>query len=169
MDIVQEILTTFNDDPELFIKIITGDKSWVYGYDIETKAHSSQRKRPEETRPKKPFQVRSNVKVLLTIFFDCNGVQHHEFLPQGHTVNTECYLEVMRRLVFARSVMRRSIRQKHTELWKNESKILYYHNKPAHTSMLVREFFAKNQIIIITQPPYSPDLAPPLTFFSSQN
>ena len=42
MDIAQEILTTFNDEPDLLKKGITGDESWVYGYDIETKAQSSQ-------------------------------------------------------------------------------------------------------------------------------
>ena len=67
---------------------------------------------PEEPRPKKARQVRSNIKVLLTVFFDCKGVMHHEFLPQGHTVNKEYYFEVMCRLCEA-------IRQKRTELWKN--------------------------------------------------
>ena len=89
---------SFNDDPDLLKKVITGDKSWAYGYDIATKAQSSQWKRPEEPRPKKARQVRSNVKILLTAFFDYIGVVHHKFLPQGHTVNKEYYLEVMRRL-----------------------------------------------------------------------
>ena len=31
---------------------------------------------------KKTRQVRSNVKVLLTVFFDCNGLAHHEFLQE---------------------------------------------------------------------------------------
>ena len=30
-----------HDDPDLLKKVITGDESWVYGYDIETKAQSS--------------------------------------------------------------------------------------------------------------------------------
>ena len=38
LNIAQEMLTTFNDDLDLLEKIVTGDKSWVYGYDIETKA-----------------------------------------------------------------------------------------------------------------------------------
>ena len=38
MDISQEMLTTFNDNPDLLKKVITGGESWVYGYDIETKA-----------------------------------------------------------------------------------------------------------------------------------
>ena len=43
---------------------------------------------------KKTRQVRSNVKVLLTVFFNCNRMVHREFLPQGRTVNKEYYLEV---------------------------------------------------------------------------
>ena len=72
---------------------------WLY---IETKAQSPQWKRTEEPRLKKPRQVRSNVKVLLTVV-------HHEFLPQGGTVNKEYYLEVMARLC-------KAIHQKRTEL-----------------------------------------------------
>ena len=37
----QEMLATFKDDPDLLIKVITGDESWVYGYDIKTKAQPS--------------------------------------------------------------------------------------------------------------------------------
>ena len=40
MDIAQQISMTFNNDPDLLKKFITGDESWVYGYDIETKAQS---------------------------------------------------------------------------------------------------------------------------------
>ena len=48
----------------------------------------------------------------------------------------------------------------YTELWKNQSLILHHDNAPAPTSMLVREFLAKNQTVIMPQPPYSPDLVP---------
>ena len=85
-------------------------------------------------------------------FFDCNGVVHHDFLPQGRTVNKECYVEVMRRL-------RKTIRQKRTELWKYQSGIFHHDNAPAHTSMLVNGFLAKNKTVIMPQSPYSPDVA----------
>ena len=71
------------------------------------------------------------MKVLLTVFFDCNGVIHHELFAQGCTVNNQYYLEVMRRL-------HEVIRQKRTEFWKNQSRILHHDNTPAHTSLLVR-------------------------------
>ena len=38
MDFAQEMSTMFNDDPDLLKKVITGNESWVYGYDIENKA-----------------------------------------------------------------------------------------------------------------------------------
>ena len=75
MDIAQEMLTMFNDDSDLLKKIITSDdESWVYGYDIESKAPLSQWKRP---RPKKSLRVRLNVKDMLTVVFNYKSVVHH--------------------------------------------------------------------------------------------
>lgn len=42
MSISQEMLNDVNDDPDLLKRVITGDETWVYGYDVETKAQSSQ-------------------------------------------------------------------------------------------------------------------------------
>ena len=38
--------------------------------------------------------------------------------------------------------------------------LLHHSNSPAHTSLLVRNFLANNNTVIMPQPPYSPDLAP---------
>ena len=149
----QEMLNDVNDDRDLLKKVITGDVSWVYFYDVETKAQSSQWKRTEPPRPKKARQVRSNLKVLLTVFFDYHGVVHQEFLPQGRTVNKKYYLKVMRRL-------REAIRKKRPEWWKKNSWFLHHDNAPAHSSLLVRNFLAKNNSVIMPPSPYSPDLAP---------
>ncbi|VVC32990.1 Hypothetical protein CINCED_3A005002 [Cinara cedri] len=43
----------FQNDPNFFSKIITGDESWCYGYDPETKQQSSQWKTPASPRPEK--------------------------------------------------------------------------------------------------------------------
>ena len=37
---------------------------------------------------------------------------------------------------------------------------MHHDNAPAHTSILVREFSAKNKTVIMPHLPYSPDLAP---------
>lgn len=153
MEVAQESLNEVNNDAELLKRLITGDETWVYGYDVETKVQSSQWRRSGSPRPKKARQVRSNVKVMLTVFFDFNGIVHHEFLPQGQTINKEYYLQVQRRL-------REAIRKKRPDLWQNNSWLLHHDNAPAHTSLLVREFLAKHKTVTMPQPPYSPDMAP---------
>ena len=91
-------------------KIVTDDESWVYGYDIEIKAQSSQWKICQKSQDRKKH-VKFGQMFLLTVFFDCNGLVHLEFLPQDRTLNKEYYLKVMRRL-------RETIYQKRIELWK---------------------------------------------------
>ena len=79
-----------------FVKrVITGDETWVYGYDVETKAQSSQYRLSGSLRLQKAHQVLSNLKVMLTVLFDYIGVVHCELLPEGHTINKEYYLEIM--------------------------------------------------------------------------
>lgn len=151
--IAQQMLSDIADNPDLLKRVITGDETWVYGYDVETKAQSSQWKFSEEQRPKKARQVRSNVKVLLTVFFDYNGIVHHEFLPSGRTVNKEYYLQVLRNL-------REAIRRKRPEFWRDNSWILHHDNAPAHSALLIQEFLAKHNTVVMPQPPYSPDMAP---------
>lgn len=87
IEVTQESLNEVNDDAALLKRIITGDETWVYGYNIETKAQSSHWKHSDLSRPKKARQVRSNVRVMLTVFFDFNSIVHYEFLPPGQTVN----------------------------------------------------------------------------------
>ena len=134
-------------------RIITGDETWVYAYDVETADQSSKYRAKGEARPKREQQSKSKIKVLLTVFFDYRGVVHHEFLPTGQTVNKEYYLSVMRRL-------REAIRRKRPELWTNNSWFLHHDNAPSHTALIIRDHLAKNSTHIVPQPPYSPDLAP---------
>jgi transposase len=85
VDVSQELLDRANGDDYFLKNIITGDETWVYGYDVETKVQSSQWVSKTPPRPKRARQVRSHVKVILTVFFDSEGVVHYEFLPQGRT------------------------------------------------------------------------------------
>jgi len=53
VEISQELLASANGN-ENFLKItITGDQTWVYGYDVETKMQSSQWMGKGSARPKK--------------------------------------------------------------------------------------------------------------------
>jgi hypothetical protein len=53
LDVAQDMLECPNCDLDFLKTLITGDESWVYGYDPGTKAQSSQWKSPSSPRPKK--------------------------------------------------------------------------------------------------------------------
>ncbi|UYV62778.1 hypothetical protein LAZ67_2001908 [Cordylochernes scorpioides] len=97
------------DDPELLKRVITGDETWIYGFDSETIQQASEWCFKNEPRPKKARKAPSKVKVMLTVFFDYQGIVHHVFKQQGSTITADSYLGVLRRL-------RDAIRQKRPEL-----------------------------------------------------
>jgi len=153
LEVSQDMLDYTNSDPEFLNIVITGDESWVYGYDLETKAQSSQWQHSTSPRPKNARQVRSNVKVMLTVFFDSPGVVHHEYAPQGQNINKEYYLEVLCRL-------RDAVWHKRPDLWATGTWQLHHDNASAHSLQLIQTLLAKHNIPVVRQAPYSPDLAP---------
>jgi hypothetical protein len=72
---------------------------------------------------------------------------HHEFVPPGHF-----YVQVLRRLCDA---ARRNQHNKWQGQW-----FLHHGNAPSHTSLVVQQFLTEKNIPVITQPPYSSDVAP---------
>ena len=106
----QDNLEMVNNDDTVLEKVITGDESWVYGYDPETKQQSSQWKRPDEPWSKKARQSRSSVKSMLIVFFYYEGVVHHEYAPPGQTINKEYYVQILKRL-------REAVRRKRPHFW----------------------------------------------------
>ena len=69
VEISQEPLANANGNENFLKNIITGDKTWVYGYDVETKLQSSQWMGKGSSRPKKAWMSRSVIKVFLVVFF----------------------------------------------------------------------------------------------------
>jgi len=53
VNVCTEIRQLAPDDETFLSRVITGDESWVYGYNPETKQQSSQWKSPTSPRPKK--------------------------------------------------------------------------------------------------------------------
>ena len=65
------------------LRVINGDKTWVYGYDPETKQLPLQWKSPISPRPKKVRHVCIATKSMLIIFFDFHRVVHWNSFPGG--------------------------------------------------------------------------------------
>jgi [histone H3]-lysine36 N-dimethyltransferase SETMAR len=154
LSVARDLSERAANDAAFLSSIITGDETWVFGYDPETKRQSSQWKTPSSPRPKKARQVRSSVKTMLIVFFDTDGVVHHEFVPQGQTVNQWYYLDVLKRL-------RDAVRRKRHSKWQSGVWMLHHDNAPAHSALSIVEYLAKHNVPLVPQPPYSPDLSPP--------
>ena len=72
-------------------------------------------------------------------FFDQKGLVHHEFVPEGQTVNQNFYKEVLGRL-------HDRVRRSRRNLWENHSWLLHHDNAPAHTALSMRQFLASTQV-----------------------
>ena len=153
VDICKKLLKRSRCENAFKEKIITGDETWIYCYDPETKQQSAQWKSPGSPRPKKARQVKSKIKSMLIVFFDCRGIVHREFVPQGQPVNQHFYIDVLRRL-------REDVRRKRPGLWASGDWLLHIDNAPAHSALLVQQYLESHNMETIAHPPYSPDLAP---------
>jgi len=150
LEICQDLLGRLEIEPDFLDKIITGDESWVFDYDPETKRQSAEWQTESSPRPKKARMSRSRVKTMIIDFFDSRGIVHKEFVPPGQTVNHAFYKDVLKRL-------RKRVQRVRTDI--ADDWVLHHDNAPAHTALSVREFLVKKNIPVLSYPPYSPDLA----------
>jgi hypothetical protein len=133
------------NDPDFLSKVVTGDESWIYGYDPETKQQSSQWKCPSSPRPNKAQQVKNNVKSMLICFFYIDRIIHKEFVPPGQTVNAKFYCDVLRQL-------REHMRRKRPGKWRTNNWVLHHDNAPAHTALAVQHFLASKNMTVFPHP-----------------
>ncbi|UYV67193.1 hypothetical protein LAZ67_4004296 [Cordylochernes scorpioides] len=102
-------------------------------------------------RPKKARMSKSRIKTMIIVFLDIRGIVHCEFVPQGQTVNSAFYLEVLRRL-------KRRIARVKADI--KDTVKLHHDNATSHTAFIITNFLARSNTPVIPHPPYSPDLAP---------
>ncbi len=153
MECANDFISMCRGNRSFLTTIVTGDETWCYQYDPETKRQSMAWCSPSSPRPSKSRLQKSKVKTMLIAFFDSHGVIHKEFVPPGQTVNAAFYEQVLKRLL-------QRIRRVRPELHRTGSWVLLHDNAPAHAAIRVRQFLAQRSVTVIDHPPYSPDLAP---------
>jgi hypothetical protein len=65
---------------------LTGDESWCFVYDPETKCQSETWLSPKKLKTQKLRMQKSLVKTMLPAYFDAKGIIHHEFVPKKQIV-----------------------------------------------------------------------------------
>ena len=137
MSVCTDLHEWAQNDFNFISSVITGDESWIYGYDPETKQMSSQWKTASSPWLKKAQQVKSNVKTMLIAFFDIDGLIHHEYIPRGQTVNKALYKTVLQ-------CLRNAGHRHRPEKWRSSNWILHCDNAPAHRAVTTNEFLFRN-------------------------
>jgi hypothetical protein len=66
----QNLLQGAHENKDLLKNVITGDETWVYGYDTKTKQQSSHWKSHALLHPKKAQQVHLRVRTMLLVFLN---------------------------------------------------------------------------------------------------
>jgi len=73
--VCQDLKRELENDPDFLSRVITGDESWCYGYDPESKQASSQWKTPRSPRPKKnqtdEIECQNNAELFLQHSRNC--------------------------------------------------------------------------------------------------
>jgi hypothetical protein len=77
----------------------------------------------------------------------CTTSSNHLDSVTGHF-----YVQVLQRLSIA-------VRREQFNKWQGQ-RLLHHDNASSHTLLVVKQFLAKKDIYVITQPLYYPDLAP---------
>ena len=150
----EEMLTKFhNGESKAVWEVVTGDETWVYQFDPQTKQQSAVWMFPDESTPIKYRRSRSTGKKMVASFFGKVGHVATIPLDEQRTVTSEWYVHHCLPVVFEAWRQRRP----HTG---TRGLILHHDNAPAHTASRTTEFVAAEGVSLMSHPPYSPDLAP---------
>jgi histone-lysine N-methyltransferase SETMAR len=152
VNICKELLQNYYDLDGFYARLVTGDESWFHYYEPESKVSSMQWKHPDSPAPVKPLSTPSAGKRMATVFWDSEGILLIEWLPQGETINSNYYIDVLQKLREAIKSNRRV---------KLSKKILLHHdNARPHTSAMTTAAVRRLGFQVLPHPAYSPDLAP---------
>lgn len=143
-------LELFSKHGQKFLEnIVTEDETPLSLYLPESKRESSEWRKTDEKPPLKMRSGTSHRKsLMLSVFWDIKGIILLDFLPNGRTINSDYYSN----MVAECKTKRRKTRN--TPLW------LLVDNAPVHSSELSISTTLESGFDLIPHPPYSPDLAP---------
>ncbi|KAF7251792.1 hypothetical protein EYD10_02920 [Varanus komodoensis] len=149
----REFLELCGKDPlRIFNRIVTGDETWVYHYDPESKQEPMQWHK-KGADPLKKFAG----KIMATVFWDSKGILMIEYTKRGETINVASYATTLRNL-------REAIKEKRQG--KLTAGVLLLHNAPVHMVRVSKVAVRDCGFEEINHPPYSLDLPPVTTTYS---
>ena len=139
-------------DPRRLEEIVTGDETWIYHFEPNSKAKNKVWVSSEGNRPVIAHRCKTSNRMFYAIFFDSKCPVLQIPVPKGSSVTGKFYREsVLTQLV--------DFYQKHRPR-PGVCGIKLLHDKPTHKSTTVQENLKESGLDVLDHPPYGPDLSP---------
>uniref|UniRef100_A0A0K0FGH8 Histone-lysine N-methyltransferase SETMAR (inferred by orthology to a human protein) n=1 Tax=Strongyloides venezuelensis TaxID=75913 RepID=A0A0K0FGH8_STRVS len=100
-------------------------------------------------------------KVLVTVWWSCEGLLYYKFLKYGETINFELYCQLLDKVY-------QKLFQKRPFLVNRKGPIFLHDNARPHISKITLQKLSELKYETLSHPPYSPDLAPTDFYFFKQ-
>lgn len=127
-------------------RLITGDDKWIlYNNVARTKPWSQHNEAHNEAMTPK--------KILLSCWWDWQGVIYYTLSPSNETMNTDKYCWLLKKL-------KRAILQKRPDLANEKGIVFQCDNTKPYLSLQTRQNLLRFGWDVLNHPPHSPDLAP---------
>ena len=151
--ICSELLERFDAEEKAFLsRIVTGDETLAHHYKPETKRQSMEWHHPQSPRKKKFKTTPSAGKLMVTVFWDMDGVNLVDVMTRGETINSNAHIRTLQKL---------KQRYRRGRPNRNPGGMFIQHdNARPHTSLRTEEAITKFVWTVLPNPSYSPDLAP---------
>lgn len=140
--------STHGHKQRFLFRIITGDEKWCLYVNMKQRKEWVSPDKQATPQAKQDFHPR---KTMLCIWWDAEGIIHHELLDRNKTVTAELYVAQLNRL--SEEIQKKRPHRKH-------SVILQHDNARPHTAKLTKSAIQSLGWEVLPHPPYSLDLAP---------
>ena len=134
-------------------EIVTGDETWIYHFQPDSKATNKVWVSSEGDRPVIARCCKTSNRMLYAIFFDSKGPVLQIPVPKGSSVTGKFYRKSVLTQLF-------DIYQKRRPCTGVRGIKLLHDNAPAHRSPTVQEYLKESGLDVLDYPQYSPDLSP---------
>ena len=140
-------------DPRRLEEIVTGDETWIYHFQPDSKAKNKVWVSSEDDSPVIVCRCKTSNRMLYAIFFDSKGPVLQILFPKGTSVTGKFYRECVHNQLV-------DFCQKRRPRTGVRGIKLLHDNTPAHKSATVQEYRKESGLDVLDHPPYSPDLSP---------
>lgn len=150
VEICRQLLQNPMDD-RFWQRIVTSDEKWVYLINLNRQKKWVPR---GQAPPSVPRQDRFGKKVMISVWWNFEGVLHFELIPNGCAINSDLYCQQLSRVY-------EKLKEKYPILVRRKRALFHQDNAKPHIAKKTQNKFKElDGVEVLPHPPYSPDVAP---------